>query len=392
MWQVRPVAEWQRARFVVRGHPEQYQAGLRLLLDPVVKRTSCGVHYEVDPTASSDIYLDDDTLDEIERGGYELSIKGVSLFLRQRHPAHSPVCLSWDLTSRCNLSCPFCYIRDNSIAREVTLAEAKPVIDHLVDRGLFEAHLAGGECLLVDDFLPIYEYLKARGVFLTIFTNGILIDDAVLASWAALPPSSVEVTFYDSDFSSAPFQNVLRLRDMGIHVETKFTLTQTTFPHYLAVKRWAEEQGFELLVDTELIDGGDEHHQGLAGRFGLSPEQKAELLPDRFPRKPSSEVGYKTGFPCIARFGTVHVAPDFSVALCDAMTQRWDLRGADLETALGEISQLVATYTDQRLIGCGGCTDAARCNLCFARAVIGPEGLAVPEGHCAQMVPTCSSC
>jgi len=339
----------------------------------------------VDPATPSDIFLDDKVVADIERGSYELSVAGVSLFLRKEHSLFSPISLSWDMTSRCNFNCAFCYIKTNSTNNEVTFSEAKPILNRLIEKGLFEVHLSGGECLLLKDFLDIYIYLKEQGVFITVFTNGSLIDKPILACWEKLPPSSVEITVYDDDFSSAPYQNILLLREMDICVEVKYTLTKSTLDSFDGVKKWASANNIELLVDSELIDGVGEQHKELRKTHGLSTEQKRELDPERYNELTFDEIGYRTGLPCVARYGTVHISPEFSMSLCHLMKNRWDLRVVDADIALNKIQQMVEKYEDAKLHGCNGCIYSKKCGMCLAIAAVKHEELFVPNGYCEEI-------
>ena len=57
---------------------------------------------------------------------------------------NSPICLTWELTYACNLSCAHCLSSSGrSDPRELTTAEAKAVIDELAERTvrLAEDHL-----------------------------------------------------------------------------------------------------------------------------------------------------------------------------------------------------------------------------------------------------------
>lgn len=347
----------------------------------IVERFSCGIHYYVDPTTPSDIYLDKDTIRLLKNSGYKLAVSGLSSYLKTKAPLFSPVMLSWEMTSRCNLNCAFCYIRDNGITDEVGFDECKEVLDALISEGLFEAYLSGGECLLLDDFLKIYTFLKEKGVYITVFTNGVLISDDLLRCWNELPPSSVEITLYSNDFSSKPFLNILRLREMGLHVVVKFTLAKDTIRIFDDVKRWTLENDIELMVDAELFDGYDAKHQNIEALYAISIEQKKELNPTRYENIVTNKT-IRTGMSCKSRKGTVHIAPDFSMAICNKMEPRWNLRKVDVRVAIRELRQLINKYENSTLHGCEGCYFSKMCEMCFASATKKDGKLYVPDGYC----------
>lgn len=342
----------------------------------------------MDPTAFSDIFFDPETLMKLEADGCELSVTGVSKYLREHSSSFFPVLLTWDMTSRCNFSCPFCYIRDNSITQEVCFEEAAKVIDGMVSEGLFEVFLSGGECLLLKDFLKIYRYFKEKGVFVTVFTNGSLIDDELLRCWKELPPCSVEITLYDNDFSSKPFSSILRLLEMGIHVVPKFTLTHTTLPYYEDVKQWIEEHDLSIAIDADLTDGLDDMHSNIEKKYSLSMKQKKYYIPNKY-EYIKNENRRRTGFPCKSKQGIVQILPDFTISLCNKMKIRWDLRKTDIYVAIKELRQLIMEYKDVEIKGCNGCIYSHRCSMCFVNAINKDGELYVPKGFCDSIKAKC---
>lgn len=354
----------------------------------LIERRSCGLHYFVDPTTSSEIYFEKNTLQQLNNDECELSITGLSNYLRNNSLTYSPILLTWDMTSSCNFSCPFCYIRDNRIDREVYLEEVIPVIDGLVAAGLFEVYLSGGECLLLDDFLKIYKYFKEKGVFVTVFTNGSIIDDKVLACWKDLPPSSVEITLYNNDYASEPFRNILKLQKMGIYVQPKFTLTKTTVRYYEGVKKWAKDNGFFLATDAELFDGRDDKHSNIENKYSLSIAEKKQYTPNKY-KQIRKSITTRTGFPCKSKRGIIHISPEFSISLCNKLKNRWDLRRVNVYIALQELRTLINKYENMTLYGCDGCEYSQRCTMCYANAQVVDDKLYVPTGYCEALKKKC---
>lgn len=350
----------------------------------IVERRSCGIRYFVDVTTPSDIYIEKEFLEQFNDSKFDISVTGISKYLRECVSDYSPILLSWDMTSRCNFSCPFCYIRDNSISKEVSYEETVTVLDGLISEGLFEVYLSGGECLLLEDFLKIYKHLKKKGVFVTVFTNASLLNDEIINCWKVLPPASVEITLYNDDFSSLPYLNLIRLRELGIHVQPKYTLTKTTVRYYERVQTWMKQNGFYLAVDTELFDGVDELHANIESNYALSIEDRIRYSPQRYEYSEKTKAVRK-GFPCSSKKGIIQIAPDFTISLCNKMKTRWDLRTVDINDAVDSLRKLIRKYEDCEIRGCSGCVFSKKCSMCYANAEMINGELYVPEGFCGRL-------
>ena len=108
-----------------------------------------------------------------------------------------PIGGSIELTQRCNNKCVHCYNNlaagDNAaLESELSLDEHCRIIDEIADFGCLWLLLTGGEIFLRRDFLDIYSYAKQKGLLVTLFTNGTLINAATadyLAQLEALKQS-----------------------------------------------------------------------------------------------------------------------------------------------------------------------------------------------------------
>jgi len=87
-----------------------------------------------------------------------------------------------ELTYRCNLACPYCYVGCDRNKRELTTDEWKRVIDQLPFYSI--ATLVGGEPLLRKDFIEILAYLS-RKIWgkVHVVSNGILINDEIIEAF-----------------------------------------------------------------------------------------------------------------------------------------------------------------------------------------------------------------
>jgi mycofactocin biosynthetic radical S-adenosylmethionine protein MftC len=89
----------------------------------------------------------------------------------------APICLTWELTYACNLSCIHCLSSSGQRdERELTTAEAKRVLDELRDLQVFYINIGGGEPMIRRDFFELVEYSVGNGIGVKFSTNGAFID------------------------------------------------------------------------------------------------------------------------------------------------------------------------------------------------------------------------
>jgi mycofactocin radical SAM maturase len=89
----------------------------------------------------------------------------------------APICLTWELTYACNLSCVHCLSSSGRRdPRELSTAECKAVIDELERMQVFYVNIGGGEPTVRPDFWELVDYATAHHVGVKFSTNGVKID------------------------------------------------------------------------------------------------------------------------------------------------------------------------------------------------------------------------
>ena len=98
----------------------------------------------------------------------------------------APICLTWELTYACNLSCVHCL---SSSGRrdpgELSTAQCQAVIDELERMQVFYVNIGGGEPTIRPDFWELVHYATAHHVGVKFSTNGVRITADVAARLAA---------------------------------------------------------------------------------------------------------------------------------------------------------------------------------------------------------------
>ncbi|MBN2422223.1 DUF362 domain-containing protein [Candidatus Woesearchaeota archaeon] len=90
-----------------------------------------------------------------------------------------PYEIKFEITSRCNLKCNFCYNK-NSFSRNLPDLPKKKIfdiIDKIASSGVRNIRFTGGEPFLRKDLYEILKYAKSKSLYTLVNTNGTLIND-----------------------------------------------------------------------------------------------------------------------------------------------------------------------------------------------------------------------
>ena len=107
----------------------------------------------------------------------------------------APICLTWELTYACNLSCVHCLSSSGRRdPRELSTAECRRVIDELERMQVFYVNIGGGEPTVRPDFWDLVDYATAHHVGVKFSTNGARITAEVATRLAASDYVDVQVS------------------------------------------------------------------------------------------------------------------------------------------------------------------------------------------------------
>ncbi|MBJ8348015.1 mycofactocin radical SAM maturase [Antrihabitans sp. YC2-6] len=97
----------------------------------------------------------------------------------------APICLTWELTYACNLSCVHCLSSSGRRdPRELSTEQCKAVIDELQKMQVFYVNIGGGEPTVRSDFWELVDYATAHQVGVKFSTNGVRLDKSAAARLA----------------------------------------------------------------------------------------------------------------------------------------------------------------------------------------------------------------
>jgi mycofactocin radical SAM maturase len=180
----------------------------------------------------------------------------------------APICLTWELTYACNLSCVHCLSSSGRRdPRELSTDECKAVIDTLERMQVFYVNIGGGEPTVRPDFWELVDYATAHQVGVKFSTNGVRLDAAAAAKLAASDYVDVQISLdgatrevNDAVRGPGSFDIALRamghLRDAGFRgFKLSVVMTRQNIPQIDAFKAIADEYGAQLRL-TRLRPSG----------------------------------------------------------------------------------------------------------------------------------------
>ncbi len=208
-------------------------------------------------------------------------------------PHRIPINGAIEVTHRCPMICAHCYNNlpmsdQQALLRELSAEEHCRILDEMAEAGCLWLLYTGGEIFAREDFLDIYTYAKQQGFLITLFTNGILVDERLADYLVRYRPLSIEITLYGSTketyeaVTSVPgsYEKCLRgirlLMERDLPVELKTLVVLTNKHEIWDIKRFAEDElGLEFKFDAMINPRLDHSQEPLALR--LTPEEVVSL-------------------------------------------------------------------------------------------------------------------
>ncbi|NPA12499.1 MAG: radical SAM protein [Aquificae bacterium] len=177
------------------------------------------------------------------------------------------VILIWNLTNVCNLFCQHCYSAANTVRTgELSIEEIKAQIPYLKKANVKYLILSGGEPLLREDLFDIAKLFNENGFITTLSTNGLLITEDNIDqikenfSYVGISIDGDEETHDRFRGMKGAFRRSMEairlVRDAGIKVGMRFTITSETYKSIPFIFKLAEEENIPKLYFSHLVYSG----------------------------------------------------------------------------------------------------------------------------------------
>ncbi len=214
-------------------------------------------------------------------------------FQRRTVKERVPVSGILELTTSCNLKCVHCYLGPQEEQRkkrsqEMSTERVEELIDEIVAAGCLYLVITGGDPMVRKDFPEIYRYAREKGLFVTVFCDGILVNDKIVRLFQEYPPFKVDISIYGATAETyervtrvpGSFPRFLagldRLQAGGIRFSLKTVLMSINKHELSAMRTIAEKLDVGFRVDSAIFPCLPTHdHEPLDLR--VEPEEAVEL-------------------------------------------------------------------------------------------------------------------
>ena len=316
------------------------------------------------------------------------SIAGSQIWEKVREQ-RLPLLGLFELTRRCNLRCPYCYVgfaRNTLSENELSKEEIFSIFDQIADKGCLFLTFSGGEPFFRDDFRSIYLYALKKGFLITIFTNGTLIDRETADFLACYPPFHIDITILgagkevyekvsgvEGSYRKCR-QAIELLEERSLPYGLKSVINTINREEIWEIKKLAEGFGKQFRFDTLICSELNGAHEGT--KYRLSPREIIQLdyqEPEKWREWMSFDCRLwgpvKTDrlYKCGGGLCSFHISSSGQLGLCVLDTNfRYDLGKGSFRDGWDRFIPRVRKFVDKTRTKCSGCEIRAICSICPA--------------------------
>lgn len=320
----------------------------------------------------------------------------------------SPLTVNWTLSYECNFSCSHCYSRGMN-KTELGLSDVLALADELAASRVAFVNFGGGEPLMYKHLFEVTKHATAKGLKVSMNTNGWLLGPDKAKAIAEAGFRSVGISLdgataaVHDGFRNRPgsFARALAgleaLRDAGVDSTVSAVIFRKNLDSYRDIVRLAAERGAGTVYLHNFKCSG----RGMENReeLDLSPLEWRDFYSDALAWKPEAPAKLAFDDPILALLGeseagavkgstcgklSLHIEPDGDATPCGFIPLTV---GNVLKDGLKNIwqnSDILKKMRNKTPTGkCSGCDAYGEClGGCTARALAVTGSFDAPDPHC----------
>lgn len=107
-----------------------------------------------------------------------------------------PMSGTFELLPKCNMNCKMCYVVHQHSEKYLDIDFWYNAIKQAYENGMLFALLTGGEPFLYPDFMDLYEKVRSLPIYVSINTNGTLLNEEIIKRIAKNAPRKMNISLY----------------------------------------------------------------------------------------------------------------------------------------------------------------------------------------------------
>jgi radical SAM protein with 4Fe4S-binding SPASM domain len=321
----------------------------------------------------------------------------------------------FNITKRCNLSCPYCYydsvpVKCDAVEEELDAATWIELAGKIAEINPWaKIIISGGEPLIRPDTIQIITEIIARSnLAVKLVTNGTLFTEEIISRLSNIDKFSIQVSID----SIIPEENertrgkgsldkalaaVQQLKAAGIDFEISATLTRLNIKTVRQFREYCIQNHYNFRSSIFMLSG--ETSKKNAGWLELNPEEYLDACTYALEYyDPDTTMGHpmepgERRYSCGLGYGQVDISPDGSVSpcshICDSKYQTGNIRTSDLRQLVAEGHRRYSVYDIDRM---SHCADVKKCPVryfcaggCRANGLHNYGTMDAPAKNCEQL-------
>ena len=297
-----------------------------------------------------------------------------------------PLTATIELNGNCNFRCLHCYIDKDERKSMLSFDDVVEFGEQVISMGCLYIILTGGEVLLHPDFERIYLYFIKRGMIVSVFTNGSLINTETIDLFVHYPPKVVEITMYGASENSYLCvtksnsytdvkNNILALKENSINVVLKMFVLRENAHDFEDISQFALSNNIVFKYDTMIL--ADTSTKEYSHQLSNSDVLKYEHLNSSTVAKADEdlfEIVFNSRpnklFQCGAGRIACWLKCNYHLRICNFLGNiEFDMRTMSFRQAWDEIGRIIEQDMPQDS-PCSKCQYKKYCDFCPAKSNI----------------------
>jgi len=250
------------------------------------------------------------------------------------------------ITYQCNFDCVHCYCNlphamkavDNELSKRAWIK----IFDEMAEAGCLWLTFTGGEPLIRRDFAELYTAAYNRGFFISVFSNGSLIDEDHIKLFQSFPPRQIEISLYGITAETCEkvtrqkksfdqcMLGIQRLRKAGIRFSLKTPALILNKHEIEGILSFADEMKIDMEILPAIYARMDGDPKPL--QYRLPPEEVARYLLlknrkkrivsdfDEIKERQKRNLNQCTSFFCESGHSEFHIDPYGRIGFCPLLS------------------------------------------------------------------------